>query len=110
MHSKEQGQWCRDMGLSQRALRKAAAILTQLRSHVPALQKHVASAATGGPGSPTLNTAWLCTSLALVFRSGILAGLHIAQQCLEHDSSLMHDSQHPEWCPAALQCPACPKA
>ena len=52
MHAKEQGQWCRDMGLSQRALRKAAAILAQLRSHMPALQKHVAAAATGGLRSP----------------------------------------------------------
>ena len=108
MHSKEQGQWCRDMGLSQRALRKAAAILTQLRSHVPALQKHVASEATGGPGSPH----WILHGSvpAWLLCSGILAGLQIVQQCLEHDSTLMHDSLHPEWCPAALQCPACPKA
>ena len=48
MHAKEQGQWCRDMGLSQRALRKANDILTQLRTHVPALQKHAATAATAG--------------------------------------------------------------
>ena len=61
MPAKEQGQWCRDMGLSQRALRKANDILTQLRSHVPALQKHAAAAATAGEiqSGAALRQAWI---------------------------------------------------
>ena len=43
MAAKEQGQWCRDMGLSVRSMRKAAAILDQLQGHVAALQRSASS-------------------------------------------------------------------
>ena len=89
MPVKEQLQWCKDMGLSMRSMRKAAAILHQLKDHAPALQ-HSASAGQALPVLMHLPAAGqmlaelACTHGALQISTQLPWKSSMAISCLSH--------------------------